>query len=324
MHLSSRQASIYVAGHRGLVGSAVVRRLRQAGYDNLLLRTRHDLDLRDQAAVEAFFEAHRPDFVVLAAARVGGILANATFPADFIGDNLVIETNVIRAAHQTGVQRLVFLGSSCIYPKHAPQPLREDYLLTGPLEPTNEWYAVAKIAGVKLCQAYRLQHGCDFVSLMPTNLYGPGDNFDLATSHVLPALLRKFHEARGTGGLPDAPVVLWGTGTPRREFLYSEDLADACLFVLEQPEDALYSHAPDGLLNVGTGEDVAINTLAALIQETVGSRCAIEHDHAKPDGTPRKLLDVSRMKALGWQAQTSLEEGLRKTYAWFLEHYVAA
>ena len=323
MHLSSRQASIYVAGHRGLVGSALVRRLRKAGYDTLLLRTRQDLDLRNQAAVDAFFEAHRPDFVVLAAARVGGILANDTFPADFIGDNLVIETNVIRAAHRTGVQRLVFLGSSCIYPKHAPQPLREDALLTGPLEPTNAWYAVAKIAGVKLCQAYRRQHGCDFVSLMPTNLYGPGDNFDLATSHVLPALLRKFHEAKRADGLPDARVVLWGTGTPRREFLYSEDLADACLFVLEEPEEALYTHAPDGLLNVGVGEDVAINTLAALIQETVGSRSRIEHDHSKPDGTPRKLLNVTRMKALGWQAQTPLGEGLRKTYTWFLEHYVA-
>ena len=206
----------------------------------------------------------------------------------------------------------------------APQPLREEYLLTGPLEPTNEWYAVAKIAGIKLCQAYRKQHGCDFVSLMPTNLYGPGDNFDLASSHVLPALLRKFHEAKGAGGLPDGPVVLWGTGTPRREFLYSEDLADACLFVLRQPEEALYACAPDGLLNVGVGEDVAIKELAALVQQTVGSNSPIEHDLSKPDGTPRKLLDVSRMKALGWQAQTSLEEGLKKTYAWFLEHYVEA
>lgn len=324
MHLTSKQAQIYVAGHRGLVGSAVVRRLRQAGYDALLLRTRDDLDLRDQAAVEAFFEAHRPDFVVLAAARVGGILANDHFPADFIGDNLVIQTNVVRAAHRTGVQRLVFLGSSCVYPKHAPQPIREEYLLTGPLEPTNQWYAVAKIAGIKLCEAYRRQHGCDFVSLMPTNLYGPGDNFDLAKSHVLPALLRKFHEAKGEGGLADAPVVLWGTGTPRREFLYSDDLADACLFILQQPEDLLYTHAPDGLLNVGVGEDVEIRALAALIQEVVGSRSAIEHDLSKPDGTPRKLLDVTRMKALGWQAQTSLRDGLRRTYQWFLAHYVAA
>ena len=324
MHLTSTKAKIYVGGHRGLVGSAVVRRLQQAGYDNLLLRRRQDLDLRDQRATDAFFDEHRPDFVVLAAARVGGILANDTYPADFIGDNLVIETNVIRAAHRAEVKRLVFLGSSCIYPKLAPQPLREEYLLTGPLEPTNEWYAIAKIAGVKLCQAYRRQHGCDFVSLMPTNLYGSGDNFDLASSHVLPALLRKFHEAKRADGLPDEPVVLWGTGTPRREFLYSEDLADACLFVLRHPEDALYACAPDGLLNVGVGEDVAIKELAALIQETIGSRSPIEHDLSKPDGTPRKLLDVSRMKALGWQAQTSLRQGLRQTYAWFLEHHVAA
>ena len=324
MHLTSTQARIYVAGHRGLVGSAVVRALQKDGYTNLLLRTRAELDLRNQAAVDAFFDEHRPDFVVMAAARVGGILANDTYPADFIGDNLAIETNVIRAAHRTEVQRFIFLGSTCIYPKHAPQPLREEYLLTGPLEPTNEWYAVAKIAGVKLCQAYRRQHGCDFVSLMPTNLYGPGDNFDLETSHVLPALLRKFHEAKRADGLPDESVVLWGTGTPRREFLYSEDLADACLFVLRHPEEALYACAPDGLLNVGVGEDVAIKDLAALVQEAVGSQSPIEHDLSKPDGTPRKLLDVSRMKALGWQAKTSLKEGLRQTYAWFLEHYVEA
>ena len=320
MHLTTTRTRIYVAGHRGLVGSSLVRRLRQAGYHNLLLRTREQLDLRNQAAVDAFFDEQQPEIVVLAAARVGGILANDTYPADFISDNLVIETNVIRAAHRTGVQRLLFLGSSCIYPKHAPQPLREEYLLIGPLEPTNAWYAIAKIAGVKLCQAYRLQHGCDFVSLMPTNLYGPGDNFDLASSHVVPALLRKFHEAKQADGLPDAPVVLWGTGTPRREFLYSDDLAEACLFVLEEPEETLYHHAPDGLLNVGVGEDVPIKTLAALIQETVGSQSPIEHDLTKPDGTPRKLLDVSRMNALGWQAKTSLKQGLRQTYSWFLEH----
>ena len=324
MRLSSTQAKIYVAGHRGLVGAAVVRRLRKAGYDNLLLRTRQELDLRRQTDVEAFFEQERPDFVVMAAARVGGILANDRFPADFISDNLVIQTNVVRAAHEADVQRLLFLGSSCIYPKHAPQPLKEDALLTGPLEPTNQWYAVAKIAGVKLCQAYRRQHGRDFVSLMPTNLYGPGDNFDLATSHVLPALLRKFHEAKRSGGLPDAPVVLWGTGTPRREFLYNDDLADACLFLLRQPEETLYAHVPDGLFNVGVGEDIEIRALASLIQEVVGSRSPIEHDLSKPDGTPRKLLDVSRLKTLGWQAQTSLRDGLRKTYQWFVEHYVAA
>jgi len=322
MHLTSTQARIYVAGHRGLVGSAVVRRLRQAGYTNVLLRARSALDLRQQAAVDAFFDEERPDFVVLAAARVGGILANDRYPADFIGDNLAIQTHVVQAAARTGVARLLFLGSSCIYPKEALQPLKEASLLSGPLEPTNQWYAVAKIAGVKLCQAYRAQHGSDFVSLMPTNLYGPGDNFDLATSHVLPALVRKFHEARGQDGLPDAPVLLWGTGKPRREFLFSEDLADACLFVLRQPEDTLYAGAPDGLLNVGVGEDLTINDLAALIRDVVGGRSAIEHDLSKPDGTLRKLLDVSRMKALGWQARTPLREGLTQTYRWFLEHYV--
>ncbi|MFQ5568333.1 MAG: GDP-L-fucose synthase family protein [Rhodothermales bacterium] len=324
MHLTSKQARIYVAGHRGLVGAAVVRRLHRAGYAHLLLRTREELDLRVQADVESFFEREQPEVVVLAAARVGGILANDRYPADFIGDNLVIQTHVIRAAQRVGVQRLLFLGSSCIYPKHAPQPLKEDYLLTGPLEPTNQWYAVAKIAGVKLCQAYRKQHGCDFISLMPTNLYGPGDNFDLETSHVLPALIRKFHEAGGEGGRSGAPVVLWGTGTPRREFLFSDDLADACLFVLQQPEDRLHAHAPDGLLNVGVGEDIEIRALAALIQEVVGHSGPIEHDLSKPDGTPRKLLDVSRMRALGWQAQTSLKEGLVRTYRWFLEHHMAA
>jgi len=324
MRLARTDAKIHVAGHRGLVGSAVVRRLRAAGYANLLLRTRQELDLRRQADVEAFFDAERPDFVVLAAARVGGILANDRYPADFIGDNLEIQTNVIRAAHRAGVQRLIFLGSSCIYPKHAPQPMQEAHLLTGPLEPTNQWYAVAKIAGLKLCQALRRQHGCDFVTLLPTNLYGPGDNFDLETSHVLPALIRKFHEARRDDGLPDEPVVLWGTGTPRREFLYSDDLADACLFVLREPEDRLTAVAPDGLLNVGVGEDIAIRELATLIKEVVGSDSPIEYDDSKPDGTPRKLLDVSRMQALGWEAQTSLRDGLRRTYQWYLEHHVAA
>ena len=324
MHLSSKDAAIYVAGHRGLVGSAVVRRLRAAGYERLLLRTRSELDLTRQADVEAFFETERPDFVVLAAARVGGILANDRFPADFIGDNLVIQSNVIRAAHRAGVGargRLVFLGSSCIYPRHAPQPMREEHLLTGPLESTNQWYAVAKIAGVKLCEAYRRQHGADFVSLMPTNLYGPGDNFDLETSHVLPALLRKFHEAkgRGDGSRPDAPVTLWGTGTPRREFLYSDDLADAVAFVLETPEARLYEAAPEGLLNVGVGEDVAIGALAEQVRQVVGSASEIVYDRTKPDGTPRKLMDVRRMRALGWQAATPLDEGLRRTYAWFRE-----
>jgi|SRR5690554_26619 GDP-L-fucose synthase len=313
MHLTNPDEKIYVAGHRGLVGSAVVRRLQQAGYRNLLLRSSAELDLRRQGDTERLFERERPDFVVLAAARVGGILANASFPADFIADNLAIALNVIQAAHASGVKRLVFLGSSCIYPKHAPQPMREEHLLTGALEPTNEWYATAKIAGVKLCQAFHRQHGDDFVSLMPTNLYGPGDNFDLKTSHVLPALMRKFDEAKAAG----RPVVLWGTGTPRREFLFVDDLADACLFVLEQPEERLREVAPDGLLNVGTGEDLSIAELALLVREVTGSQSELTYDETKPDGTPRKLLDVSRMAALGWRAQTTLEEGLRRTYAWY-------
>lgn len=313
MHLTNPDEKIYVAGHRGLVGSAVVRRLQQAGYRNLLLRSSAELDLRRQGDTERLFERERPDFVVLAAARVGGILANASFPADFIADNLAIALNVIQAAHASGVKRLVFLGSSCIYPKHAPQPMREEHLLTSALEPTNEWYATAKIAGVKLCQAFHRQHGDDFVSLMPTNLYGPGDNFDLKTSHVLPALMRKFDEAKAAG----RPVVLWGTGTPRREFLFVDDLADACLFVLEQPEERLREVAPDGLLNVGTGEDLSIAELALLVREVTGSQSELTYDETKPDGTPRKLLDVSRMAALGWRAQTTLEEGLRRTYAWY-------
>lgn len=323
MHLASAKAKIYVAGHRGLVGAAVVDRLHNAGYSNLLLRTSGELDLRNQEAVDIFFDEQRPEFVVLAAAKVGGILANDTAPADFLVENLAIETNVIRAAHQTGVHRLLFLGSSCIYPKLAPQPLREEYLLTAPLEPTNQWYAIAKIAGIKMCQAYHKQHGRDFFSLMPTNLYGPGDNFDLKTSHVLPALLRKFHEARRDGDVPDASVTLWGSGTPRREFLYNEDLADACLFMLEQPQDLLFEIAPDGLFNVGTGKDIEIRELAARIRDTVGSESPIQYDRSKPDGTPRKLLDVSRMTSLGWQAQTTLSEGLRKTYQWYLAREVA-
>ncbi len=313
MHLDSKHARIYVAGHRGLLGSAIVRRFTRDGYRNLLFRDRCALDLRDQAAVNGFFAEHKPEFVILAAARVGGILANDTYPADFIGDNLAIQTNVLSAAFRTGVKRLVFLGSTCIYPREAPQPLKESYLLTGPLEPTNEWYAVAKIAGVKYCQALRRQHGCDFVSLMSTNLYGPGDNFDLKTSHVLPALLRKVGEAKRTGA---RHITVWGTGTPRREFLYSEDIADACLFVLRQPEKALYKAAPDGLLNVGIGHDVTINELVELIQGVVGTSCTVRHDTTKPDGTPRKLVDTSRIQRLGWKAPTTLREGIRHTYAW--------
>lgn len=323
-HVDS-SARVYVAGHGGLVGSAVVRRLREAGYRDLVLRSSAELDLRDPAATRAFFDAERPDAVVLAAARVGGILANDTYPVDFLADNLAIELSVIRAAHESGVRRLVFLGSSCIYPKLAPQPLREEYLLTGPLEPTNEWYAIAKIAGVKLCQAYRRQHGADFVSLMPTNMFGPGDNFDLASSHVLPALIRKFHEAKEADD--SRAVTIWGTGTPRREFLYSDDLADAVHFVLEQPESALYDAAPDGLLNVGVGDDTSIRELAELVRDVIGSDAAIEHDRSKPDGTPRKLLDVSRMTALGWTAPTGLRDGIARAYAWYrestTEHYLS-
>ena len=321
MRLRATNANIYIAGHRGMVGQALWKRLTEAGYTNLIGRTSGELDLRDPAATRAFFEAERPDFVVLAAARVGGILANDQYPADFLSDNLAIEQSVIQAAYETGVDRLVFLGSTCIYPKHAPQPMPEDSLLTGPLEPTNQWYAVAKIAGVKLCEALYRQHGFDAISLMPTNLYGPHDNFDLKTSHVLPALLRKFHEAKGAGpNGSDAPVTLWGSGTPRREFLYAADLADAIRFVLEQPEEKIRNVAPEGLLNVGVGEDLSINDLAALIQDVVGHEGPIEHDRTKPDGTPRKLVDTSRMEALGWQAQTPLREGIQQTYRWYRAH----
>jgi GDP-L-fucose synthase len=321
MHLSSKDAKIYVAGHRGMVGRAIWNHLDEHGYTTLVGRPSDELDLRDPHATRQFFKEEQPDFVVLAAARVGGILANDRYPADFIGDNLAIEQSVIRAAHETRVERLLFLGSTCIYPKHADQPMSEDSLLTGPLEPTNQWYAVAKIAGHKLCEAYHRQHGDDMVTLMPTNLYGPGDDFDLETSHVLPALLRKAHEAKGaTPDGSDAPVTLWGTGTPKREFLYVDDLAEAVRFVLEQPEEALREEAPDGMLNVGVGEDLSINDLMALIQDVVGHDGAIEHDDSKPDGTPRKLVDTRRLDALGWTAQTSLREGLRTTYDWYREH----
>jgi len=304
-----------------MVGRAIWNHLEAAGYTNLVGRTSDELDLRDPQATRAFFEAEQPDYVVLAAARVGGILANDRYPADFIGDNLAIEQSVIRAAHETGVERLVFLGSTCIYPKHADQPMSEDSLLTGPLEPTNQWYAVAKIAGHKLCEAYHRQHGDDMVTLMPTNLYGPGDDFDLETSHVLPALLRKAHEAKGAApDGSDASVTLWGTGTPKREFLYVDDLADAVRFVLEQPEDTLREEAPEGMLNVGVGEDLSINDLMALIQEVVGHDGPVEHDTSKPDGTPRKLVDTGRLDALGWTAQTSLRDGIQKTYDWYWEH----
>ena len=301
---------IYIAGHRGLVGSAIMRRLTAAGYTHLLTRSREELDLSDQAQVRRFFETERPGYVFLAAAKVGGIHANSTYPADFIRDNLLIETNVIDAAYRSGVKKLQFLGSSCIYPKLAPQPLKEDYLLSGPLEPTNEWYAVAKIAGIKLCQAYRRQYGFNAISLMPTNLYGPGDNFDLQNSHVLPALMRKFHEAK-TAGSPE--VVVWGTGSPRREFLHVDDLADAAVFLMERYDG-------EEIVNVGVGEDVTVRELADLIKEVVGYKGEIVFDSSKPDGTPRKLLDVQRLNALGWRARISLKEGVRATYEWFLEN----
>ena len=298
---------IFVAGHRGLVGSAIVRRLEQSGYRNLMVATREDLDLRDQAAVSRFFARHLPEFVFLSAAKVGGILANATRPAEFLYDNLTIETNIIHSAWQHRASKLVFLGSSCIYPRLAPQPIQEDSLLTGPLEATNEAYAIAKIAGLKLAAAYRAQYGFAAVSLMPTNLYGPGDNFDLETSHVLPALIRRFHEAR----IWKSPsVTLWGTGTPRREFLHVDDLASAACFVMEQYEGG-------DLLNVGVGEDLTIAELAAMVARVVGYAGQIRFDASRLDGTPRKLLDVSRLHALGWRARISLEEGIASTYEWY-------
>ncbi|AWN17514.1 GDP-L-fucose synthase [Salinisphaera sp. LB1] len=301
---------IFVAGHRGLVGSAIVRRLEAGGFENLLVRSRSELDLTSEAAVEAFFEAERPEYVFLAAAKVGGIQANSTYPAEFIRDNLAMQTNVIHSAWKHGVNKLLFLGSSCIYPKHAPQPMPEDSLLTGPLEPTNEWYAVAKIAGIKMCQAYRKQYGFDAISLMPTNLYGPGDNFDLQNSHVLPALLRRFHEAKQAG---QPEVVVWGSGTPRREFLHVDDLADAAVSLMQR-----YSR-PE-IVNVGVGEDISIRELAELIQQVVGYEGALVLDRDKPDGTPRKLLDVSRIHALGWRARIPLADGIEQTYRWFLDH----
>jgi GDP-L-fucose synthase len=301
---------IFVAGHRGLAGSAILRRLQAEGYENLLTATRQELDLRDQRAVDAWFEANRPDYVFLAAGTVGGILANASRPVEFLHDNLMIHATVIPAAHRTGVRRLMYLGSSCVYPRDCPQPIREEYLLTGPLEPTNEPYALAKIAGVKLCQAYRRQYGSSFISAMPTNLYGPGDNFDLQDSHVFPALMRKFHEARVGGG---TAVVVWGTGSPRREFLHVDDLADACVFLMQRYDG-------EEPINVGTGEDLTIRELAERIRDAVAPGTAIVFDAGKPDGAPRKLLDVGRLNALGWKHRISLAEGIRSSYSWFLEH----
>jgi len=299
---------IYVAGHRGLVGSALVRRLQREGYTNLLMRSHGELDLTNQSMVQDFFMMERPDYVFLAAAKVGGILANRDYPADFIMDNLSIAVNVIMAAHRVRVKKLLFLGSSCIYPKHAPQPVKEEHLLTGSLEPTNEAYAVAKIAGILLCQACNRQYGTNYISVMPANLYGPGDNFDLETSHVLPALIRKFHEAKVSGS---PHVVVWGTGSPRREFLHVDDLADACLFLMREYNE------PE-IINVGVGEDISIGDLAQLTAEVVGYQGAIIYDTTKPDGTPRKLLDVSRLTKLGWRPRISLREGIEQTYRWYL------
>ena len=307
-------SKIYVAGHRGLVGGAVERALRERGYQNLVLRTHAELDLTDQAAVRAFFGRERPEGVILAAARVGGIHANNTRPALFIRDNLLIQDNVIDAAYRSGVAKLVFLGSSCIYPKFAPQPIHEDSLLTGALEPTNEWYAVAKIAGIKMCQAYRREFGFNAISLMPTNLYGPGDNFDLQNSHVLPALIRRFHEAKLRG---DSQITVWGTGTPRREFLHVHDLADAIVHLLE-------TYDAEPIVNVGWGEDVTIRELATLVAEVAGFRGEVGFDASKPDGTPRKLLDTTRLRALGWQPRIPLREGIEGTYAWFRQHVADA
>jgi GDP-L-fucose synthase len=311
---TDKQAKVYVAGHRGMVGSAIVRALETAGYTQIVTRSSKELDLRDQAAVDAFFAAERPRYVFLAAARVGGIVANDSYPADFIYDNLVIETNVIGSAHRHGVGKLLFLGSTCIYPKLAPQPLKEDYLLTGPLEPTNEWYAVAKIAGIKLCQAFRRQHGSDFISAMPTNLYGPGDNYDLEKSHVIPAMLRKMHDAM----LRDEPeVVLWGTGTPRREFLHVDDLADALLFLMRE-------YSGESHVNVGVGTDLTIRELAETVQAIVGYRGRLVFDTTRPDGTPRKLVDTQMINAMGWHPRIPLPEGLRDAYRWFVAHYAEA
>jgi len=321
-----KSAKIYVAGHRGLAGSALVRRLRAAGYENLVLRTHAELELADAVAVRRFFEAERPQHVLLAAAKVGGILANDTLPAEFIHENLAIQTNVIHEAWRAGVKRLLFLGSSCIYPRECPQPMKEEYLLTGPLEPTNRPYALAKIAGIEMCSAYSRQYGTKCLAVMPTILYGPGDNYDLQTSHVLPALIRKAHEAKSRG---DEALVVWGTGKPRREFLYSDDMADACVALLrledQRFQSAIGTYPP--LVNVGSGTDLTIRELAEVVSRIVGFRGALRFDTAKPDGTPRKLLDVSRMTKLGWAPKVSMEEGIALAYREFLarrELHVAA
>lgn len=304
-----KNSRIYVAGHRGLVGSAILRELEEQGYTNLVYKTSKELDLRDPKQVEEFFQAEKIDYVFLAAAKVGGIVANNQYPADFIRDNLMIQTNVIDSAYRSGVEKLLFLGSTCIYPKLAPQPLKEEYLLTGELEPTNEPYALAKIAGIKMCESYNRQYGTKYISAMPTNLYGKNDNFDLHTSHVLPALIRKFHEAKENNA---KFVEVWGTGTPLREFLYSDDLADACVYLMNNYEG-------NEIVNIGVGEDLSIKELAEKVKATVGFTGELRFDTSKPDGTPRKLVDVTKINALGWKAKTSLDEGLKKAYDWFLQ-----
>ncbi|HZP12803.1 MAG TPA: GDP-L-fucose synthase [Nevskiaceae bacterium] len=315
-----RDARIYVAGHRGMVGGAITRALQRRGYDNLLLRTHQELDLKDQAAVRAFFTREKPPAVVLAAAKVGGIQANNIYRADFIYDNLMIECNAIHEAHRAGVQRLLYLGSSCIYPKFAPQPIAESALLTGALEQTNQPYAIAKIAGIELCDAYNRQHGTDFRAAMPTNLYGPGDYFDLEKSHVIPALLRRFHEATQN---QSPSVTCWGTGTPRREFLHVDDLAEACVFLLERSREQ-WRALETTHVNVGCGEDVTIRELVELVRQATGYRGEVKWDATKPDGTPRKLLDISLMRRLGWAPKVGLTDGLASTYRWFLQHHADA
>lgn len=303
----NKNDKIYIAGHRGMVGSAIVRKLSREGYGNIVVRSSAELDLRNQQQVNSFFEQEKPDYVFLAAAKVGGIVANNSYRAEFLYDNLMIQSHIIHAAYQQHVKKLLFLGSSCIYPKLAPQPLKEEYLLTGLLEPTNEPYAIAKIAGIKMCDAYRSQYGCHFISAMPTNLYGPNDNYDLNNSHVLPALIRKFHEAKLRG---ERQVVLWGSGSPRREFMHVDDLADACYFLMQQYDEP-------GLVNVGVGEDISIKELALMIGKIVGFEGEMQHDLSKPDGTPRKLMDVSRLHAMGWKAKIGLREGISEVYREF-------
>jgi GDP-L-fucose synthase len=326
----NKNSKIYIAGHRGLVGSALMRNLKSAGYTNLILRTHAELDLTDQAATEGFFFQEKPDYVFLAAARVGGILANNSYPAEFIRDNLAIQINIIHAAYKTGVTRLMFLGSSCIYPKLAPQPMREEYLLTGPLEPTNRPYALAKIAGIEMCWSYNRQYGTKYLAVMPTNLYGPGDNYHLENSHVIPALIRKFHESKQANA---KEVVVWGTGSPKREFLYSEDMSDACIYLMNLPDESfdellgsdetVSGKFEPPLVNIGVGSDVSIAELATLVKQVVGYTGKIVFDTSKPDGTPRKLMDVSRLNKLGWTAPTPLQAGLTRAYTDFLNNYKA-